>query len=163
MNTKEAIRASADLSRLVLTSFVSDLDDSELMIRPGEGCNHLAFQLGHLIAAECQLLEMVKPGAAIALPEGFAEQHSKEAAGEDDPAKFHTKQEYLDLLDKVTQATMAALEATSDEELDTPSPEHFAQFAPTHGHIYSLIATHPMMHAGQFVPVRRKLGKPVLM
>jgi hypothetical protein len=28
---------------------------------------------------------------------------------------------------------------------------------------FSLIATHPMMHAGQFVVVRRQLGKPILM
>jgi hypothetical protein len=27
--------------------------------------------------------------------------------------------------------------------------------------MFILIATHPMMHAGQFVPVRRALGKPV--
>jgi hypothetical protein len=33
---------------------------------------------------------------------------------------------------------------------------------PTAGHIYLLIATHGLMHAGQFVPVRRKLGKPVV-
>jgi hypothetical protein len=33
---------------------------------------------------------------------------------------------------------------------------------PTVGHIYLLIATHQLMHAGQFVPVRRALGKPVV-
>ena len=29
--------------------------------------------------------------------------------------------------------------------------------------MFTLIATHPMMHAGQFVVVRRQLGKPILM
>ena len=133
------------------------------MIRPGEGCNHLAWQLGHLIAAECSLLEMVSPGAAADLPDGFAEAHSKEMAGEDDPSTFCTKQEYLDLFATVHAATIAALEQCSDADLDKPGPEQFKEMFPTVGHVYVLIATHPMMHAGQFVPVRRKLGKPILM
>ena len=33
---------------------------------------------------------------------------------------------------------------------------------PTVGSIFTLIATHPMMHAGQFVVVRRQLGKPIV-
>lgn len=163
MNSREAILASADLSRQVLKSYVSDLEDSDLLQRPGEGCNHIAWQLGHLIASERDLLNMVKPGAACELPEGFAEQHGKEQTGEDDPAKFCTKQEYIGLIDKVYDATKAALEASTDEDLDKPSPENMAGFAPTHGHVYALIATHPMMHVGQFVPVRRKLGKPIIM
>lgn len=163
MNAQDALRASADLSRMVLKSYFSDLDDADLMKRPGPGCNHLAYQLGHLISSECMLLEMVKPGAAIELPPGFAEAHDKDNAGVDDPAKFQSKQEYLDLLDKVYEATCTAIASTSDEDLDQKSPENFRQFAPTYGHMYALIATHPMMHAGQFVPVRRAAGKPVVM
>ena len=163
MNAQDALRASADLSRMVLKSYISDLDDAELMRRPAPGCNHLAWQLGHLISSECDLLEMVKPGASAELPAGFKEAYSKEQVGEDDATKFHTKQEYLDLIDKVYEATLAAINSASEEDLDQESPEHFRNFAPTHGHVYALIATHPMMHAGQFVPVRRALDKPVLM
>lgn len=163
MNTQEAISTTLQTSSMVLGSYFSDLSDEELFTRPGEGCNHLAWQLGHLIASECSLLEMVCPGSAAELPEGFAEKHSKETVGEDDPAKFCTKQEYLDLIEKVHAATLAALAKLSDDDLDKPGPEHFAQMFPTVGHLFVLIATHGMMHAGQFVPVRRKLGKPVLM
>jgi uncharacterized damage-inducible protein DinB len=35
-------------------------------------------------------------------------------------------------------------------------------FAPTHGAVLSLIANHPMMHAGQIATLRRRLGKPVV-
>ena len=163
MNTQEAIKTTLNTSSMVLSSYISDLSDAELMIRPGEGCNHLAWQLGHLIASECSLLEMVSPGAAAELPAGFAEAHSKEMAGEDDASKFCTKQEYLDLVDKVHTATIAALQQCTDEDLDQPGPQEFGDMFPTVGHVYVLIATHPMMHAGQFVPVRRKLGKPILM
>jgi hypothetical protein len=162
MNTKDAIRGTADLSSMVLKSYVGDLSDADLLERPAPGCNHLAWQLGHLISSESDLLEGIQPGAAPRLPEGFAAKHSKETTGVDDPAKFCTKQEYLDLMDKVRAATFTALEKVSDSDLDQPSPEQFRQMVPTVGHIYLMIATHQMMHAGQFVAVRRKLGKPVV-
>lgn len=163
MNTTEAITATMDVSSMVLKAYVGDLTDSDLMNRPQEDCNHLAWQLGHLIASECSLLKQIQPGAAPELPERFAEKHAKETAGENDPAKFCSKQEYLDLHDKVREATKAALEKTSDADLDLPGPEKFREFMPTVGHVYILIATHVMMHAGQFVPVRRALGKPILL
>lgn len=163
MNAIQAIQATAATSDMVLKSYLGDLDDADLLKRPHPGCNHLAWQIGHLIASECMLLEMVKPGAAPELPEGFAEKHSKETVGEDDPASFHTKQEYFDLFDKVRAATRAAIESVSEADLDAPNPsERMKERFPTVGSMYVLTATHPMMHVGQFVPVRRELGKPVV-
>jgi hypothetical protein len=163
MNAKDAIRSSFNVSSMVLTTYISDLDDADLMRRPGEGCNHLAWQLGHLIASEVHLLEMAAPGNGIELPDGFADAHSKEVCGNDDPAAFHTKQAYIELFDKVRAASLAALDTVADSDLDNPAPEEFRGFCPTVGDMFTLIATHPMMHAGQFVIVRRQLGKPVLM
>ena len=163
MNAQDAIRTTLETSSMVLTSYISDLSDAELVQRPSKDCNHLAWQLGHLISSECQLLESVAPGAAAELPEGFAEKHSKENASIDDSSKFCTKEEYLELLGKAQTATKAALAATTEADLDAPAPEKFRQMFPTAGHVYVLIATHGMMHAGQFVPVRRALGKPILM
>ncbi|NOY43573.1 MAG: DinB family protein [Planctomycetes bacterium] len=162
MNANDAIQSAMDVSSMVLTSYLGDLSDADLMTRPCEGCNHLAWQLGHLIASECSLLEAICPGAAVSLPEGFAEKHSKETAGENDPSKFCTKEEYVDQLDRVRKASKAALEKVSETDLDQPSPEHLREMFPTVGVIFVLIATHGMMHAGQFVPVRRALGKPVV-
>ncbi len=163
MNTNDAIRSSANLSSMVLKTYISDLDDADLMRRPGEGCNHLAWQLGHLISSEVQLLDGVAPGQGIQLPDGFADAHSKEACNNDDPASFHGKQTYVELFDKVRAASLAALDGCSQSDLDKPAPEDFREFCPTMGDMFTLIATHPMMHAGQFVVVRRQLGKPILM
>lgn len=163
MNAQNAIRSTMNMSSMVLKGYLGDLEDADLMNRPGEDCNHIAWQLGHLISSECHLLEAIQPGAAASLPEGFAEQHSKEMTSEDDPAKFCNKQEYLDLLEKVQAASQAALENMSEADLDEPSPEQFRGRFPTVGDIFVLIATHGMMHAGQLVPIRRKLGKPIVM
>jgi hypothetical protein len=118
--------------------------------------------LGHLIASEAQLLQSIAPDAHVELPAGFAEIHSKEQKENNDPADFYSKQEYLDLFEKVHAATRAEIEKLSDADLDQPASEAFRSMFPTVGHIVILIATHGLMHAGQFVPVRRKLGKPVV-
>jgi hypothetical protein len=163
MNAKDAIRSSANLSTMVLKTYISDLDDADLMHRPGEGCNHLAWQLGHLISSEVQLLDSVASGQGIELPDGFADAHAKEACNNDDPAGFHGNRTYVELYDKVRAASLATLDAYAESDLDNPAPEDFRTFCPTTGDMFTLIATHPMMHAGQFVIVRRQLGKPILM
>ena len=162
MQAQDVLKTNHATSTMVLKSYVSDLTDAELMSRPGPGCNHIAWQLGHLIASECHLLESVVPGASATLPDGFAAQHSKENATSDDATKFCTKDQYLELLDKVQAASVAALDQISDARLDEAAPEEFLSWCPTVGAMFVLITTHRMMHAGQFVPVRRGLGKPVL-
>ena len=163
MNAKDAIRSSANLTTMVLKAYISDLHDADLMQRPGEGCNHLAWQLGHLISSEVQLLNSVAPGQAAELPTGFAAAHAKEKCGSDDPSDFHTKQTYVELFDQVRTASLAALDSYAESDLDKLAPEDFREFCPTMGDMFTLIATHPLMHAGQFVVVRRRLDKPVLM
>ncbi|TWT82697.1 DinB superfamily protein [Planctomycetes bacterium CA13] len=162
MQSKDAIRSAMNFSNLVFKGYLSDFDDAELMKRPGKGCNHLAWQMGHLIAAEVSMLSAMFPDDAFALPEGFAEAHSKETADSDDPSKFLKKDEYFELMDKVRQQTLAVLDRASQEELAGASPENFQSFCPTVADMFILIGTHPMMHAGQIVPVRRQLGKPVM-
>ncbi len=147
---------------MVLKSYFGDLSDADLMHRPGPSCNHLAWQLGHLISSESSLVNMVVPGAGLVLPDGFAEKHTKEKVGSNDPAQFCTKQEYLDLFEKSHTASIAALDACPEATLDLPSPEGIRSLVPTMGGLFVLIATHTMMHAGQFVPVRRTLGKPIV-
>lgn len=163
MNTKDALRSSMDMSLFVLTTYVSDFTDEELLERPTKACNPLAWQLGHLISSEVNLLESICPGQGGELPDGFADAHSKEAAQSDDTANYRKKEEYLSLFETVRSATKAALEALPDEDLDKPSPEWIREQFPTQGDMFTLIGTHPMMHAGQFAVVRRSLGKPILM
>ncbi|MEQ9411547.1 MAG: DinB family protein [Fuerstiella sp.] len=163
MNTNAAIKQTYGFSRMVLNGYLGDLSDEDLMQRPGEGCNHIAWQLGHLISSECHLLNSAVPDAAPELPAGFADNHSKENAGSDDASQFCTKAEYEALFQKVQEATFAALDGLSDADLDQPGPEGMRDFCPTIGSLFILISTHVMMHVGQIVPVRRRLGKPVVM
>ncbi|MDX1964011.1 MAG: DinB family protein [Pirellulales bacterium] len=161
MSPNQILQSTLDMSLFVLNAYYADLTDAQLLERPGEGCNPLAWQLGHLINSQNNLINDIRPGAGIELPAGFAEQHSKVTAA-DPSAKYLSKQQYQDLFSQVNAAAAKVLASLTPTELAGPGPERFRQMFPTLGEFAVLIATHPMMHAGQFVPVRRKLGKPVV-
>ena len=161
MTPKDVIKNTIDMGHEVLTTYLSDLNDVDLMVRSVPGANHIAWQLGHLIASEWQMLTEV--GCKMPdLPDGFAESYTKETSKSDDASKFHKKDQYLEWMGQQRSATLAALEATPEADLDKPSPESMREYAPTVGVAFNVIGVHEMMHAAQFVPVRRKLGKPML-
>jgi hypothetical protein len=162
MQAKNAIRQSIDMADMTIGKYLEDLDDAALLIRPVAGMNHIAWQMGHLISVERTMIEDIKPGSCPPLPEGFDARHSKETIGSDDPKAFHTRAEYLALWDAQRAATKAVLESIDDAKLDAPGPERFRSFCPTVGHALNMMGgVHPLMHAGQFVPVRRMLKKPI--
>ncbi len=162
MNAIEVLRSTYSTSRMVLKSYASDLSDADLMKRSHEACNHLAWQLGHLIASECFFIEQLAPDHAFTLPDGFAEQYTRETQSDNDPSHFLGTNEYLKLLDQVQEATFKALDHTTESQLDEAGPEMFQPMFPTKGAVWIIVATHNMMHAGQFVPIRRACGKEVV-
>jgi hypothetical protein len=97
-----------------------------------------------------------------ALPAGFAEAHGKETAGSDDAAGFKAKADYLALLEQQRAAALSALAATPDARLDEATPESMQAYAATVGAMFNMLGIHEMMHAAQFVVVRRKLGRAPL-
>ncbi|MGD2108773.1 MAG: DinB family protein [Phycisphaerae bacterium] len=161
MNAKDALRNTIDTCHGVLTAYISDMNDADLMVRSVPGANHIAWQLGHLIGSERDM--MTKAWFTMpALPEGFDASHSPETSKSDDPAKFHKKDEYLTWMQQQRDATMSALDAVPDADLDRATPEEMKDYAPTVGSVFNIIGIHEMMHAAQFVPIRRKLGKPIV-
>ena len=162
MNAKDALNAQMDLGSHILKTYLSDLSDAELLTRPTVGSNHVAWQIGHLIHSEQQLLEKVCPGAGVELPAGFGDQHGKATTGSDAPENFLSKAKYLELFELQRAATKGALEKFSDADLDKPSPETFGGMCPTIGLFFNLLAGHVTMHVGQVAAARRVLGKPVL-
>ena len=161
MTSKDVIKNTIDMGHMALTTYLSDLSDGDLMLRAVPGTNHIAWQLGHLIASAHKM--MTDSGFKMPmLPGGFSESHGKEASISDDPKKFHKKSQYLDWLTQQRTATMAALDAASDTSLGKATPESMKDYAPTVAAAFNMIGVHTMMHAAQFVAVRRRLGKPVL-
>jgi uncharacterized damage-inducible protein DinB len=163
MKGTDVIQTALNATKNILEWYVSDLSDADLLVRPVSGANTIAWQLGHLIAAEPYLVRQGLPDAPYPeLPAGFDEAYGKEGAAADKPKGLLTKAQYLELFNKCRSATLAAVAKLTDADLDRPVEGNMAKFAPRVGDLLFLVANHVMMHAGQFTVVRRKLGKPVL-
>jgi len=156
------IKDTLNMPAFAVKAYLDDLTDEQLLMRPHEKANHLAWQLGHLICSENRLNNMVRPDSMPALPEGFAEKHEKDKAGSDNPADFCTKEEYYQAMEAQRAGTLALLDSMSDEELQQPSPENLQRLGSTLGAIISMQAAHWMMHTGQWVILRRQLGKEAM-
>jgi hypothetical protein len=151
-----------ETARFVTTTYLSDLSDEDLLVRPVPGAHHIAWQLGHLLYSECTMIEGVRAGVAPQLPPRFAEHHSKEGGNEDAKEYFLSKVEYLTLMASVREATRSLLPQFTAEQLDAPGPEAMRSYAPTIGSVFLMIGSHEIMHSGQIAVVRRKLGKAVV-
>ena len=162
MDSRGAMRTGCETADMIVQGYLGDLTDAELMLRTVPGINHIAWQLGHLIASEHQIINGVCPGSMPALPPAFAERHSKETSTSDNPKDFLSKAEYLSLAATQRQGTLAALAKQTDADFDKPGPESMKDYAPTVGSAFALIGSHWLMHAGQWAVLRRKLGRPPL-
>jgi hypothetical protein len=159
MDAKQAIKLGIDAGDMIGMMYVSDLSDADLMKRPCAGCNHINWQVGHLIVSEHGLTNGVVPNSMPPLPAGFAEKYTKEMATSDDPNVFASKEELLRVYKEQRAATLAALDKLPEDKLDAPSG---MDFVPTVGGIFALQGSHWLMHAGQWAVVRRQLGRKPL-
>jgi uncharacterized damage-inducible protein DinB len=159
MNAHDAIKTGWQMADFISTGYISDLSEQELMHRPAPKANHIAWQLGHLVAAEHKMVEDCFPGSMPKLPAGFAEKYAKETASSDDPADFVKKDEVLKIYQEQRAGAEAKLNSLSEADLDKATPEAMQGYAPTVGSLFSLLGTHWVMHAGQWAVVRRQLGR----
>ncbi len=162
MDSREAIQLSIDTGNMVTLAYLSDLTDEQMLRRPHADCNHIKWQVGHLIASEHQMIDSVAPGSMPALPDGFIARYGSDTAKSDDPTAFDSKDDLLRVYGEQRAATLAALAKASDDDLDRPAPEHMRSYAPTVAAAFSLQGGHWLMHAGQWAVLRRQLGKPPL-
>ncbi len=163
MHAKDSIRTSVETADYISKAYLEDLTDDELMHRPHPKCNHIKWQLGHLIASDHKMVNGCCPGALPALPAGFAEQYAREKTGSDVPGDFHSKSELMELLSGQRAAIFAKLAELSDVELNAASPEEIRAYAPNFGAAFGMVALHWTMHAGQWAVIRRQLGRePVI-
>src|SRR5262245_8507828 len=162
MDCIQAIRSSLTISDFLVNRYLEDISDAEMLDRPVDGANHIAWQFGHLISAEQRLVNAAVPGSMPELPAGFAERHGKETAASSNPDDFLKKDEYVRLAQEVRANTLRALDKLSEADLDKPATGRVPGFLKAAGDCFTLIGPHWASHAGQWVVLRRKLGRPVM-
>ncbi|MDA0283087.1 MAG: DinB family protein [Planctomycetota bacterium] len=162
MNARDAIKLSIDGGKMITAGYLGDLSDQDMLQRPHPECNHIKWQVGHLISAEHQMISGVCPGSMPELPDGFADRYTKETSASDDATAFDSKEDLLRLFEEQRAGTLQALAGLSDDDLDARAPEEMQAYAPTVGDVFSLQGGHWVMHAGQWAVIRRQLGRPPL-
>jgi hypothetical protein len=144
----------------LVLAHLGDIQDAEMCARPADAANHVAYQVGHLIASTTNLINMATPGAMPALPEDFVSRHSKACAKNN--SGFDSKQQLLDRFAQVMDSAIAWLPKLTDADKARPLPEKMHGFARNVGELTLMLPVHISMHLGQMQVIRRKLGKPVL-
>lgn len=162
MNANDAIANTIQTADMVCQAYLNDLTAEDLMKRPHAQCNHLNWQVGHLITADQQMINGSVPGTLPPLPEGFAEKYAKEKAASDNPADFASREELMQLMQSQHATILEKLKGMSAEELDQPGPESMRSYAPTVGAAFNMIGTHWLMHCGQWVAIRRECGRDIV-
>jgi len=156
VDARQAIRTQLELSQFVCLGYLEDLSDGDLLLRPHPGANHINWQVGHLVGSEHNHISRFAPGQMPPLPDRLPELYSREAVQVDDPALLLPKAVLLDAFRQQRAATLRLLEAASDADLDLPTG---VPYAPTRGAMFAMQGSHWLMHSGQWVIVRRMLGK----
>jgi hypothetical protein len=159
MSTAAAIREAIDYASLVCDRYLADLTDAELLHRPCVGCNHINWQVGHLVLSEHDLLELIQPGSMPPLPDRFRERYDRAAAGCDEPSAFLPKDELLAAYRNQRAATLRLLDVMAEEDFGRPTG---IEYAPTVQSVFLTQSVHWLMHSGQWAVVRRQLGRPPL-
>jgi hypothetical protein len=139
--------------------YLGDLTDAEILQRSVPHANHVAWQLGHLILSETRLVDTAAPGSMPQLPAGFVERHMKDTAASNNPADFLTKDEYFDLLKTVRTGTLNALDSATEADFNKPVSGRVPPFVKRAGDCFVTAAGHWVLHAGQWVVLRRHLGR----
>jgi hypothetical protein len=154
----DTITRNAELLKMTL----ADFSDQDMLARPVPAANHAAWQMAHLVGSTAQLVGIVAPGVP---PEGavkWADKFGGKTAAVDDAAFFPSKSELLETRGHTSGAVAQWVSGLTQADLERPTPERMAGFAPTVGHLVTMTISHFMMHTGQFQVIRRKLGKPLL-
>src|SRR5437763_1406712 len=131
MKPTELLADMYDQQLQLMKMTLGDFTDAEMLVRPCEGANHAAWQLGHLITSEAQLINMATPGAIPEQPAAFVERHGPKGTQLIDG--FDSKDRLLELLTQIRETSVKWVEGLSDADMDRPMPKALEGFAPTVG------------------------------
>ena len=159
MNFKDAVRTQFTVADFMVDKYLADLTQSELLTRPAPDANHIAWQLGHLISAETRLIEAAAPGSMPACPTVFTKGIPKIRPRAITRPIFSLRKSTSSLPNPCGQRRSKRLDAQSESDLDRPVTGRLPPWIKCAGDCFVTAAGHWVLHAGQWVVLRRKLGR----
>ncbi len=164
MSTRDIAWGEIDAAHRYTLGLLEGVSEQDWFRQPTEGITHIAWQVGHLAAAQYSLCLLRLRGAqdanAQVLPPNFMKLFLRGTAPVPDPSKYPAPSEILETLAKVHAAVAAELPRHTDVDLEQPQRgKPHPLFTTTRGGLF-WCARHEMLHAGQIGLLKRLLGYP---
>ncbi|HVU86838.1 MAG TPA: DinB family protein [Pirellulales bacterium] len=162
MSARDIAWGEIDAARRYSLGLLESVHERDWFRQPTEGITHIAWQMGHLAAAQYSLCLLRLRGAqdtdAQILPPKFTELFLRGTAPVPDPAKYPAPAEILETLGRVQAAVETELARHADADLEQPQRgKPHPLFTTTLGGLF-WCARHEMLHAGQVGLLKRLLG-----
>lgn len=143
----------------ICTMLAADVADEDMAVQPFPGCNHPAWQLGHLALVSDSLLKLL--GKEKRLPPEWEALFGRESLPSTDRSQYPSKDI---LLNALTEGYAAARDAAAEADvvrMQRPNPLRFlAQLNTVGDLVANLLTGHFGMHVGQMSIWRRARGLP---
>lgn len=142
-------------------ALLDDLDDSQMLLRPGNNMNHPSWILGHM-GIYHPIVPRLLAGESFEDPADDGLFGFRGAGPQSDPDVYGTKQEQLQrFTDGHEAVAQALLNSTSEQLQRPPSLPRWADMYPTVAFMLpDLLLHHESLHVGQLSIWRRAAGLP---
>lgn len=152
-------------ARMYTTSLLDGLEADHWFRQPREGVTHVAWQVGHLAAAQYYLaLQRIrgrKEGDAELIPDDFLKLFGKGSVPDADRDKYPSPEEIRGVFGRVHKQAVKELKELPEAVLDEPTDKPHPLFSTKFGAL-AFCPQHEMLHAGQIGLLRRLLGSAPL-
>ncbi|HEY4313754.1 MAG TPA: DinB family protein [Pirellulales bacterium] len=164
MRQAEIAWCEIDAARRYSLSTLADVDERDWFRQPTEGVTHIAWQVGHLAAAQYSLglvrLRGERAGDASFVPPEFLALFIRGSTPDPDSAKNPQPSQILAALERVHNEVRAEISRHTDEQLhETQLGKPHPLFSTKLGGLF-WCARHEMLHAGQIGLLKRLFGQP---
>lgn len=162
MRTEDAL-ALMTKARDYTNRVLETIPDADWFTMPG-GVTHVAWQVGHLAAAQYRLgLERIRgarPEDESIMPASFLSAFGRTSVPQADPSANPSVAEIKKVFHAVHQKVMQVIPSYTDQDLegaiDPPHP-----IFKTKGEALVWMSQHELIHTGQIALLRRQVGQPV--
>ena len=142
-------------------SLLDGVEPDQWFRLPEEGVTHIAWQVGHLAAAEYSLtlrrMRGTRESDSELISQEFLKQFGKGSSPEADPGKYPSAEEIDGVFERVHKQAIEELQELPEAVLDEPVDKPHPMFS-TKLEALRFCPLHEMVHAGQLGLLRRLSG-----
>ena len=161
MSRLALVTEQIDSIRQYTLSLLEGIEIDQWFWQPGDGVTHIAWQAGHLAAAQYYLtlfrIRGPRKEDASLISSELLKLFGKGSTPDADPQKYPPPEEILAMLGRVHGRALEELHGLAETVLDEPIDPPHPMFATKQGALW-FCPQHEMLHAGQIGLLRRLLG-----